>query len=132
MRREAKHKSVSETYREGLCNGKLRYQHCINCSTANFPPRKCCSACQSSELEWKDSSGQGVIHSITTVHRAPSPKFKKKAPYDLAIVELDEGFRIMVNVTPPMLGKIGSRIGMTFKEQADLSILPEAKLTAII
>ena len=132
MGHEAKHKSPSEPYWEGLCNGKLRYQHCINCSTANFPPRKCCSACQSLELEWRDSSGQGVIHSITTVHRAPSLKFKEKAPYDLAIVELDEGFRIMVNVTPPMLGKIGSRIGMTFQEQADLSLLPEAKLTAKI
>ena len=127
MRHEAKHKSASETYWEGLCNGKLRYQHCMNCSTANFPPRECCSACQSSELEWRDSSGQGVIHSITTVHRAPSPRFKKKAPYDLAIVELDEGFRIMINVTPPMLGKIGSRIRVTFHEHCLLYTSPSPR-----
>ena len=123
---EAKYKSVSSPFWEGLRNSKLRFQSCLKCSTANFPPRRSCSACHSEELEWKDSAGEGTIHSITTVHRAPSRKFKHKVPYDLAIVELDEGFRFMVNVSPPMVGKIGSRLRLTFQEKTDPPFLPEA------
>ena len=51
-----------------------------------------------------------------------------KTPYDLAIVELDEGFRIMTNVKPPVPGKIGSRIEITTTKQSEDFFLPLATL----
>ena len=51
-----------------------------------------------------------------------------KTPYDLAIVELDEGFRIMTNVKPPESGKIGSRIEITTTKQSEDFFLPLATL----
>jgi len=44
------------------------------------------------------SSGRGVVYSFTVVHRAPDPSFKDDVPYVIAIVELDEGVRLMSNM----------------------------------
>jgi uncharacterized OB-fold protein len=49
------------------------------------------------ELEWVDASGFGSVYSFTVVHRAP-PGFESEAPYVVALVELEEGPRLMTRV----------------------------------
>ena len=44
-----------------------------------------------------DASGRGRIHSYTVVHRAP-PEYRDEVPYVVALVELDEGVRMMTRL----------------------------------
>ncbi|MVW70990.1 Zn-ribbon domain-containing OB-fold protein [Bordetella sp. 15P40C-2] len=84
---------------EGCAQGVLRFQTCAACGSVQRVPRALCEHCQSDALNWRASAGIGKVLSLTTVHRAPLPAFKAMAPYVIAIVDMDEGFRLMVNAT---------------------------------
>ena len=124
-----KQKHESSNYWQGSCAQELRYQECQSCQMTQFPPSLYCNKCGCKNLKWLKSSGEGFIVSITTVFRPPSKYFKDKTPYDLAIVELAESFRIMVNVNPAQTGKIGSRIKIVFEERSDGVFVPQAVLS---
>ena len=114
---------------EGCSIGELRYQVCDRCSQVQFIPRSICSGCQHRELVWKVSAGRGRILSHTTVHRAPVPAFREEVPYVIALIDMDEGFRLMVNVkggdSPRVAIDRPVRIG--FRE-VDGVHLPEAEM----
>ncbi|CCG04301.1 Zn-ribbon domain-containing OB-fold protein [Blastococcus saxobsidens] len=78
-------------YVEGLKSRELRYQHCDACSRSIFPPRVLCPSCASTELSWRVSSGRGVVYSATTIER-------RDGSYNVALVDVDEGFRMMSRV----------------------------------
>lgn len=84
-------------------------------------PRAVCTHCHGRALQWRDSAGQGVVLSHTTVRRAPTPAFKADTPYAIALVDLDEGFRLMVNVRggagAPLA--IGARVRIVFEARGD-------------
>lgn len=93
-------KPTAETrpFWDGCAVGELRYQACASCGAVQPIPRSLCTTCHGARLEWKLSRGRGRILTHTTVHRAPTPAFRAEAPYVIAIVDMDEGFRLMVNV----------------------------------
>ena len=103
---------TSETWPfwEGCRLDELRYQYCARCDRAQFPPVIRCHGCFEDSLEWRASKKRGTIHSISSVSRAPSAAFKNNTPYLLALIDLDEGFRIMTNVPNEKLST--ARIGM--------------------
>lgn len=83
---------------EGLKNHELRLQRCIDCGgKAYFYPRSFCPTCFSEKVEWFTASGRGKLHTYQIVHRG-HPAFAPDAPYVLAVVELDEGPRMMTNI----------------------------------
>lgn len=86
-------------YWEGCKEGKLLLQRCVRCKRFRFYPRWLCPHCSSADVEWVQASGRGVVHAVTVVHRAPSKAFAKDCPYVIALVELEEGVRMMSNVT---------------------------------
>lgn len=88
----------SRPFWEGCAAGELRYQRCGHCGHAQLIPRALCADCHHDQLHWLVSRGLGRILSFTVVHRAPSAAFKEAVPYVIAIVDMDEGFRLMVNV----------------------------------
>lgn len=114
---------------EACARGELRYQFCTACRRAQFYPRGRCAGCQGSALEWRRSKCEGTIYSHTTVHRAPTPAFKAMAPYVIALVDLDEGFRMMMNVLDcePAKVAVGSRVRVVFRESGG-AVLPQAVL----
>jgi uncharacterized OB-fold protein len=99
---------VSVPFVEGLQQGEIRYQACSACGAAQTLARYACRACGSTELQWRTASGAGRVYSVTTVARAPSDEFRPLAPYALAIVELDEGPRVMGHATGD--ARIGDRV----------------------
>ena len=99
---------VSAPFVEGLKQGEIRYQHCSACGAAQTLARYACRACGSTELQWRTARGAGRVYSVTTVARAPSDEFRPLAPYALAIVELDEGPRLMGHAT--LDARIGDRV----------------------
>lgn len=89
--------AVSLPFWEGIAEGVLRVQRCGACGRHVFYPRAVCPYCASSELDWVDASGRGRIHSYTVVHRGP-PEYRDEVPYVVALVELDEGVRMMARL----------------------------------
>lgn len=113
---------------EGCRRGELLYQACGDCGRRQFYPRARCSICHSDRLDWARSGGLGTIHSFTIVHRAPSPAFRADVPYVIALVDLDEGFRMMMNVRrcPPEAVAIGMRVAVFFEKTEGDTPLPQA------
>ncbi|MDA0664488.1 MAG: Zn-ribbon domain-containing OB-fold protein [Proteobacteria bacterium] len=102
------------------CNeGRLTYQHCTSCGHAQFYPRSLCVQCGAPALEWRDADPTGTVYTFTVVHRAPSPAFREGGPYVLALVDLSDGFRMMMNVIncPPDSVTIGMPVRITFEER---------------
>ena len=81
----------------GARRGELRIQRCRACGNAYFYPRPICPRCNSTDVEWFTASGRGRLYSYVINHRAP-PNFRDYAPYVIAVVELDEGPRMMTNI----------------------------------
>lgn len=82
---------------QGLTRNELRIQRCKDCGKAYFYPRPFCPVCFSENVEWFTASGRAKLHTYEIVHRAP-PAFRDMAPYVIAVVELDEGPRMMTNM----------------------------------
>ncbi len=83
------------SFSEGLQVGELRYQRCRGCGAAQTLVRYACHLCGSLQLAWRTSGGLGKIYALTEVTRAPSDIYRPLMPYTLALVDLDEGFRVM-------------------------------------
>ena len=115
---------------DACSRGELLYQVCRSCAGVQFYPRGHCAACKAGELEWRRSAGLGRVYSHTTVYRAPTPAFKPDVPYVIALVDLDEGFRMMVNILDcaPGAVAIGSRMRIVFRPTEGGVALPQGEL----
>ncbi|OZC83394.1 hypothetical protein CH282_15640 [Rhodococcus sp. 06-418-1B] len=79
--------AASSVFFDGTANGVLLLRQCMRCGHWNSPETMLCSACHTDELEWKESSGRGVVESWAVVR----PRHEKGLPMTVGIVELDEG-----------------------------------------
>lgn len=82
---------------EALAEGRFELQRCTACGRHVFYPRLVCPHCGGGPLEWVSASGRGTVHSFTVVHRAP-PAFAAEVPYVVALVDLEEGPRMMTRL----------------------------------
>ncbi len=89
---------VNRAYWEGLAAGKLRYQCCRACGHSWLPPRANCPRCLAAGPEWRDASGRGTVLSWVVYHTAYAEHLKARVPYDVTLVELEEGPRLLTNV----------------------------------
>jgi uncharacterized OB-fold protein len=89
---------LTRPFWDGAKNSELLVQTCRRCGSGQYPPRPVCLQCWSDELEWKRASGGGTIYSHTTAYRTSTKGFREDTPYVVAIVELDEGPRMVTNV----------------------------------
>ena len=93
---------------QGFRDGKILIQKCSSCSTLRHPPRPMCGTCQSTEWEAVEASGRGTVHSFTIIHYPPVPGYEY--PLAVGLVDLEEGTRIVANITGCENDEI--RIGM--------------------
>jgi uncharacterized OB-fold protein len=109
---------------------RLVMPRCLDCSRYHFYPRTLCPHCGSTRLEWSACGGRGTVYSYTIVHRAPSPAFAADVPYVVAVVEIDEGPRLMTNVVgcAPDAVRIGMKVGVAFRQVTDDVTLPVFEL----
>lgn len=109
------------TYREALARGSLAYQVCAACTQVVFFPRVLCPACGSTSLEWRESSRQGFVYAVTTLHS------RSEDPHSVALVDLVEGFRVMAvleHVAPDSLDPIGSAVAISVEDGERLVARP--------
>ena len=118
-----------DCFLDGCIVGKLFFQKCENCGHAQMPSRIVCAACRSPKIALEESVGEGVVASVTIVHCAPNEFYRSKAPYVVALIDLVEGFRAMMNIVggEPDKVHIGQRVRIIFKKTGPGStILPQA------
>jgi len=119
----------SDYYWEKCKAHELWLRHCKSCDTSYFYPRDICPECFSRDTDWIQSSGKGIVHTFCIVHRGPIPAFRDKVPYMPAIIELEEGARIVTNLVEvepdPTVIKIGMAVEVVFEDMDDKISLPK-------
>ena len=82
-------------------------------------------------IEWRVSKGEGSIHSLTSVERAPTAAFHADVPYTIALVDLDEGLRIIARVQGADFqdAAIGSSVHVVYEQVSPDISLSQVKLT---
>ena len=88
---------LTRPYWDGLAAGRLMFLRC-ECGHAFLPARRECPECLSSAVNWEQSRGHGKLVSWVVYHMAYNEAFKDKLPYNVAVVELDEGPRLITNI----------------------------------
>jgi uncharacterized OB-fold protein len=106
---------------EAAARREFVVQRCQTCGRHQFYPRPYCLACQSDGVVWVAAKGHGTVYSMTTVHLAVAPELTP--PYIVAIVELDEGPRVMTNIVGGPC-RIGDRVRVDWQERRGAPPLP--------
>ncbi|MBM4763677.1 Zn-ribbon domain-containing OB-fold protein [Bacillus sp. B15-48] len=88
----------SKQFWDGCQEGKLMIQKCQDCRNHIFYPREVCPHCMSEHLDWVEATGKGKVYSYTIARRAGHPSYKGDLPYIVALIELEEGVRLMSNI----------------------------------
>jgi uncharacterized OB-fold protein len=117
----------SRGFWEALARHELYFQRCRACGTKRFYPRALCPACLSSATEWVRASGRGTVYSFTVTYQNQAPGFREELPYVLAIVELEEGVRMMTNVVgcAPEAVRVGMPVEVVFEDVTPEVTLPK-------
>ena len=119
----------TKPYWDAAREHRLVIQRCRDCQKAIFYPRSVCPHCMSDRIDWIDASGRGTIYSYVVVHRAP-PAFADLAPYIVALIDLDEGVRLMSNIVDGARSNvtIGAAVEVMFDDVTTEISLPRFRL----
>lgn len=109
---------------QACAEGRLTVQRCKACGHHQFYPRPFCLACESRAMEWAEVSGRGTIYSLTTVRLPVTAELPP--PYLLAIVELEEGPRLLTNIEAESAA-IGEAVTVAWRKRDPLPPLPVFK-----
>ncbi|MYD43005.1 MAG: Zn-ribbon domain-containing OB-fold protein [Gammaproteobacteria bacterium] len=111
----------TETFWQGLRDEQVLLQKCCSCGAWIFYPRSNCHKCLSSDLEWRQVSGEGTLYTFTIARQATSPHFVDEVPQLIAMIDLNEGVRLtstMVTNDPEEL-TVGAKVVPVFDHVSD-------------
>jgi uncharacterized OB-fold protein len=109
---------------------RLALPKCEDCQKSWFPPSRTCPHCLSTKFSFENVSGKGKIFSFVTFHRVYRPAFTADVPYVVALIELDEGPRLLSNimgVTHDQV-KCEMRVEVVFDDYDEDISIPKFKL----
>jgi uncharacterized OB-fold protein len=114
---------------DGAAEGRLLIQRCTACQTLRHPPGPACPRCQSFDWDTLESTGLGTVRSYTVLHHPKPAGFTE--PAIVALVDLDEGTRILSNIdADPADVAIDARVSVFFLPQAEGWTVPQFRLVA--
>ena len=121
--------SVSEGFWQAARRHELRLQKCLECGRFRYPPSPACSGCLSARAEWAKVSGRGTVYTFTIFRRAFGPEWTSDIPYNTALVELEEGPKMISNVVGCSLEEIeiGMPVEVVFEDVTEEVSLPKFK-----
>ena len=101
---------------EGCKRGKLRLQKCGGCGHIRYPIAHACPRCLSYVFEWTDLSGRGEVFSYIVFYQLYNKAFEQDIPYNVALVQLEEGPRMYSNVVDVDNDdvKVGDKVEVVF------------------
>ncbi len=117
----------SRIYWDAARQRRLVIRKCNACGERHFMPRYLCPSCWSDQLEWIDAAGTGRVHSFSVIHRASDPAFASRVPYVIALIELDEGSRMLGNIPgqDALAVAVGDPVKLTFEDRGDGALIPQ-------
>lgn len=118
--------SETEPFWTACREGRFLVRHCNACGEDHFYPRPFCPKCWSDDVAWKAAAGTGTLYTYSIVRQNDLPPFPERVPYVAAIVELDEGPRVMTNIEGCAFDdiEIGMRVVVDFKVLTDDVTIP--------
>jgi uncharacterized OB-fold protein len=119
-------RNAGATFWSKAAEGVLVVPKCSACLRTFWHPRPRCPHCGSDRVDWIRGSGEGTVHTFTVVRQSGDPYFKTRVPYVVAMIELDEGVRIMTNIveTPLDALRIGMRVEVLFEAAGEGTAIP--------
>jgi uncharacterized OB-fold protein len=120
---------LSRPFFDAARRGELVLQRCRACGQYVALGSRVCTECLGEELDWTAVSGRGTLFTFGIMHQLYHPAFEAELPYNLAVVELDEGPRLNSNVVGVANNdlRIGMRLEATFTQQGGDVWLPRFK-----
>ena len=114
-------------YWEAAKQGKLLIQKCGGCNRLRHFPTMGCPHCGTMKWTWVQASGKGTIYSWIIVHPPVLPAFQDKVPYNVILVQLEEGTRMISNMVecPNDQIKIGMPVEVVFEKVTEQITLPK-------
>lgn len=93
---------------------RLIGSRCTKCGSEFFPPVYKCRKCGSEDIEDREMPKNGRILTYTQLHE-PLPGFEAQAPFFLAVVELENGGKVLTQIvdSPEESVRIGARVRAT-------------------
>jgi uncharacterized protein len=124
----------SRPFFAGARRGVLLIRRCRACGASMSPTggigtplRPRCVSCFSAELEWTPASGRGTLYSFALMHQVYDPAFADEVPYNIAVVELDEGVRMTTTIVGCANEElsIGMPLEVTFERVSEEVAIPK-------
>lgn len=130
----------TQAYWDRLQQQSFMLQRCNVCQRAYFYPRPFCPQldCHSRDVTRFQASGKGAIYSFV-INTRPMPGFEDEVPYIIAVIELDEGPRLMTNLidvpgddVPPSKAaaiRVGASVEVVYEQVTEDITLPKFRLS---
>ena len=117
----------SKPYWEGVRRHRLLIPSCGDCGHRWFPPSLLCPNCNSAHTAWTEASGRGKVFSYVVFHRVYHRGFATEVPYVVALIELEEGPRMISNIvgTPPDAIACEMPVRVVFEDVAEDVTIPQ-------
>jgi uncharacterized OB-fold protein len=119
-------------YWEAAKRGRLLVKHCNTCGRSHHYPRPFCPFCWSEDVEWRDVSGRGTVYTYSIVYRNDLEPFSAWGAYVPAVVELEEGPRLMTTIVdcPHDELAVGMPVEVAFRDLTDEWAAPDFRPSA--
>ena len=114
----------SKPFFDAAMEGKLLLMRCSACGTFRLPARQHCDECLSDQFTWEPARGTGTVRSFVVMHQRYHPAFVPEIPYNIAIVELDEGPQLPANLVGIANAdiRVGMPVTVEWERHADVAV----------
>jgi uncharacterized OB-fold protein len=106
---------------------------CAACGEFRFPPRLRCPHCGQTRTEWVAASGRGTVYSFVVVHQRLHPAFDANLPYAVALVQLEEGPRMLAMLieSDPAEVRVDAPVEVVFQTLDDELVIPRVRTVRV-
>ena len=120
----------SREYWDGAADGRLLIARCGSCGRVHHYPRVICPYCWSEDVAAVEASGRATLYTYSTVYVNDLPPFRDRLPYIAAVVDLEEGPRLMTNILTPDVAsvRIGQKVTAVYDDVTEDATLVKFKL----
>jgi uncharacterized protein len=125
MMTEGQSMAPETQFRSGLSEGRFILPRCSQTGRTVWYPRTISPYSGQPLTEWHEVSGLGTVYSVTTIHR----KADRGGDYNVALVDLDEGIRMMSSIRSAAPGSID--IGLRVRARIDADETGEPLVTFV-
>lgn len=115
---------ASKPFFEGAMAGRLMLMKCSACGQWRLPSRQHCDNCLSEEFTWEQASGRGTVRTFGVMHQRYHPGWANEMPYNVTIVELEEGPRLPTNLVGVQNDaiRVGMQVVVDFEKHDDVAL----------